>query len=104
MTANPLLHSNLTLGVWLSRLPRVSARLYEVDVDVWEQFEPARRAVHDSIVWLGSEGFLSIDLDTPQSAIAKEPRSFEKYGWIRAAEIAKHALGQAALAELLERA
>jgi len=101
MNENPLTQSHMVLARWSDRLPAVSARLYELDPDAWEVFEPARKKLHETLTWLHSEGYVDIDHDNVLEAAQKASTYFERIAWSEAADAARAALGIAALKQLV---
>lgn len=51
-----------SIGEWLSELAGIAARLYESNPDAWQHFEPARKQLVESVVWLDAEGELMLSV------------------------------------------
>ena len=100
---NDLVEPEVPVREWLHRLPRVSARLYEIAPCAWEKFEPARRQFTDSIAWLEWEGKLTQPSTTVAEALEIMERELPERArqWRTAAHLAFDTLGSSMLRELL---
>jgi hypothetical protein len=103
MSDNPLTlnHASFSGSGLINRLPAVSARRYELDPDAWEVFEPARRKLQDTLLWLQAEGYVDIGSDNVAEAMRKAPAYFERIAWVAAAGVARAAVGTTTLTNLL---
>jgi hypothetical protein len=100
---NELLEFDGVVNDWLSFLVRVSAKLYEVDSDVWSVFEPARKRLGESLAWLEFEGEVELANSKVSDALNVLGQRLPKVAqqWRAVAPVARAALGRAMLRELL---
>ena len=83
---NPLLDSPLPVGEWLSTLPRVSAKLYETDITVWERFEPRRKRLQDTLSFLDYEGEIDLAVTRANEVLQRFSSILHGVEWLEVAQ------------------